>query len=169
MMALTLHQPWASLIMIGAKSHEFRPWRLGPANRRVPIVMHAAARRVVSDDVNELLEGIVEGQHNFLGHGDRVKAAELLERWRYDPAALPLGAALGTVVFGDPVRAADEFTPLPGYSQVDPAIWAWPVIYVEPWPEPVPASGSQGLWRWRGPVPAMTPESTVPTGRSPAG
>lgn len=41
MKALTLHQPWASLVAIGVKTIETRSW---PTSYRGPLAIHAAAR-----------------------------------------------------------------------------------------------------------------------------
>lgn len=47
MKALTLHQPWASLVAIGAKTIETRSWR---TSYRGPLAMHAAKRSPTWDD-----------------------------------------------------------------------------------------------------------------------
>ena len=46
MKALTIWQPWASLIMAGAKPYEFRGWRAPRSIIGQRIVIHAAARKV---------------------------------------------------------------------------------------------------------------------------
>ena len=53
--ALTIWQPWASLIMAGCKPYEFRTW---PAPRHLwgkRIAIHAAARPVRKAEVAEWL------------------------------------------------------------------------------------------------------------------
>ena len=64
MKALTLHQPWASLIAIGAKKIETRSWA---TSYRGPLAIHAAVRK---PDMNEHGE---EGPFGEIGYaeGDR--------------------------------------------------------------------------------------------------
>jgi len=63
MKALTVWQPWASLIMLGAKQYEFRKWDFrsrepGLVGER--IVIHAGARPVKIDDLTDILERIAD-------------------------------------------------------------------------------------------------------------
>ena len=54
--ALTIWQPWASLIAAGAKPYEWRGW---PAPRRLigqRIAVHAGARKVVVGEISETLK-----------------------------------------------------------------------------------------------------------------
>ena len=46
MKALTIWQPWASLIIAGAKPFEFRGWRPPASLIGQRIVIHAAARKI---------------------------------------------------------------------------------------------------------------------------
>src|SRR4051812_4622894 len=55
MMALTIWQPWASLIMAGAKPNEWRFWSLPPKYIGQQIVIHAGARRVVLSEIEDLI------------------------------------------------------------------------------------------------------------------
>lgn len=59
MKALTIWQPWASLIMIGAKPYEFRRWdyrEREPGLEGERIVIHAGARPVTLDDVEDVID-----------------------------------------------------------------------------------------------------------------
>ena len=49
--ALTIWQPWATLIMIGAKPHEFRGYPAPRFVRNQRIVIHAGARPVKPAEV----------------------------------------------------------------------------------------------------------------------
>jgi hypothetical protein len=46
MRAISLHQPWASAVALGAKTIETRHW---PTDYRGPIAIHAAKRRVLGE------------------------------------------------------------------------------------------------------------------------
>lgn len=59
MKALTIWQPWASLIMLGAKPYEFRRWDYrvrdkGLVDQRIAI--HAGARPMKKDEIEDILE-----------------------------------------------------------------------------------------------------------------
>jgi hypothetical protein len=152
--ALTLTQPWASLVMAGVKRIETRGWQ---TRYRGPLVIHAArgwtaethalARDLMDRDILPARPGVVE---RYGGHNPD----------------LPLGAALGiaqlvdvcpTFVLGKPVtarapgggRAAWYVTELErelgDYSE---GRYAWLLADPEPFPEPVPCKGALGLWNY---------------------
>lgn len=55
MKALTIWQPWASLIVAGAKPFEFRGWSMPRSMIGQRIVIHAAARKVNRVEANYLI------------------------------------------------------------------------------------------------------------------
>lgn len=166
MKALTIYQPWATLIMLGAKPYEFRSW--SPRERGGAyaaligqrIVIHASSRKMPHGEVQALLG------HLRSSHPDEVamqclhpdKAIPLLERVirdvRRDP--LDLGAGLGTAILGEPRKGydiAEEFG-LPHVNDSDrdeDANFGWPMLDIEVWDEPVPMRGFQGFWNWPSP------------------
>jgi hypothetical protein len=155
--ALTVWQPWASLIMIEAKPYEFRGWNFaarpqlaGLVDQR--IVIHAGARPVRRDEVADLLLRLRSDEAWSMGLIVEPAIA-LLERVHQSPAMLPLSSGLGTVRLGRPVIATavtSEFGAPPNDShRHDDANWAWPVRDVERFDHPRPASGAQGFWNWR--------------------
>lgn len=85
MNALTVWQPWASLIAAGLKLHETRGW---PTNQRGPLVIHAA-KRWEQDQVDVIYD------EPFRSAMDRMGV--MLPPWRKALAArfLPLGCAVG--------------------------------------------------------------------------
>src|SRR5262245_24204625 len=104
MKALTIWQPWASLIMIGAKPYEFRGRSYleysGHPNPGDRIVIHAGVRPVKPREIEDLLERL--GQRSDATGLKPELARPLLERVRdaYKCRLLPLGTGLGTVVLG---------------------------------------------------------------------
>lgn len=157
MKALTVWQPWASLIMVGAKPFEFRPksyfrYINGPAEGE-RIVIHAGARPIKPAEIEDLLERL-DDLHGSTGLIP-VIARQVLERCRAAAKyqALPLGCGLGTavigkprnagVIFGGPVADSDR------QAADDEAFnWAWPLTAHQPFDAPVPMRGLQGFWRW---------------------
>lgn len=149
MKALTIWQPWASLIMADAKPFEFRHWPAPAQLVGQRIVIHAGARKVRADEMAGLIGRLGCGGE---GTGLRVAPAlDLLETWwrRGHGACLPLAAGLGTAILGKPRLAHEIFTGAVADSErIDRHVWAWPLTEIETW-EPVrPARGLQGFWEW---------------------
>lgn len=155
MKAITVWQPWASLIMIGAKPYEFRPKsylaylnHLQPGDR---VVIHAGSRQIRQKEVLLLIEACTK--HRGAHTGLLVdKALPLLERLMGAAkcrGVIPEGAALGTAVIGQPRNAAVIFAgELPHDSDRGDFNWAWPVSEIEPFVPPIPMRGLQGFWNW---------------------
>lgn len=155
MLALTVWQPWASLIMIGAKPYEFRGKSYleyrphpQPGDR---IVIQAGARPIKRPEVDDLLERLgTEGDATGL---IVEPAGRLLERVRaaFKCRALPLGAGLGTAVIGKPRNAGTIFTGItPEDSDRGEFNWAWPLSDIKPFAAPIPVRGQQGFFQWTG-------------------
>ena len=109
MKAITIWQPWASLIACGAKKYETRSW---PTKYRGPIAIHAAAKepRTLPQEVREALRRYAEhvgqnclklGQLDELPRGAIIATAELVNVWHivYNPGTdvdvarnIPIGA-----------------------------------------------------------------------------
>lgn len=145
--ALTIWQPWASLIIARAKPYEFRGCPAARAYRNRDIAIHAGRRRPVMAEIRALrlqLRG-----ENATGLDAEI-ALPLLERWSQDPTALPLSSILGVVRLGEPVRADC----IPEYAasfvndsdRAEHANYGWPLSDVRPLTPPVPYRGAQGFW-----------------------
>lgn len=124
--ALTLHQPWASLVMAGVKRVENRSWApvqlRGPDPRPMWVIIHAGLR-LDKDRVMELglahprLQPLLAGQ--FLDRG-QVLGVACISR------AVPVDQVIDLFATGP---------------------WCWMLDRVLQLPEPIPARGRQGLWR----------------------
>lgn len=152
MKVITIWQPWASLIMVGAKPFEFRPksylrYINSPAiGERIGI--HAGARAVRPAEVEDLLRRL-DADNSQTGLIAEL-ARPLLERVRMSHKCrlLPLGAMLGTAIIGKPRNAGAIFAGLPHDSDRGDFNWAWPMQDVKPLDAPIPVRGMQGFWRW---------------------
>lgn len=160
MKALTVLQPWASLIVAGAKPYEFRRWRPPVSMIGQRIVIHAAKRKIDQAETSSLFcllhDGPGEQQSPAVVetclHAD--KALPILARaWTGSQEPLHLGAGVGTAVLGEP-RAAEEIAEELGVPRVNDssrdkhAVWGWPMLAPELWLAPVPMPGSQQFWTW---------------------
>lgn len=151
MYAITLHQPWATLIALGIKTVETRSW---PAPERLlgqVIAVHAGKRTVrrPGDCIEQKL---------------RVRLGEDWIRTIPAGAVLTTGtlAGMARVEYVDPMTGHavhDGRTEMGcavgvGRTLIDPwgdfssGRWLWFLDDMEVLPEPVPAVGHQGFWRW---------------------
>ena len=138
MRALTLTQPWATLVAIGAKRIETRSWR---TNHKGLLAIHAARslpknwRQFQSEPFQRFLEPRC-GLNGFGSpHIDR----------------LPRGMVVAVVELVG-VYPIEEWTPSFGedewfFGDYSPGRYAWVMRAVRELPVPVPAKGKQGLWR----------------------
>jgi hypothetical protein len=156
MKALTIYQPWATLIALEVKPYEFRGWDYSsryPSIAGARIVVHASARPVKIKEIVDLIERMGAAaalDRTTGGTGLKPDAMPLLGRI-YDgmmgkgPAvAMPLAAAICTATIGKAVRADTLFGGRPGN---DNSLWAWPMLAVKPC-APVPCKGLQGFWNF---------------------
>jgi len=175
--ALTLWQPWASLVVCGAKPFEFRGWN--PRERGAsyakligqPIVIHAAARPMVAEEICAIVDHLKAGGANAAQTCLHSEPALQLLMPLYHlkrPTGLPLASGLGTAVlgeprnghdvaveeFGFPAENVDELPGLPGFDsdRREHANWGWPMLGIDRWPEPIPMRGAQGFWSWPEPT-----------------
>lgn len=155
MKALTLTQPWATLVAIGAKRIETRSWS---TNYRGPLAIHAAktfpkwAREFTTDPV--CYEAV--RYHGARSDADQ-RPADLL-------TAYPLGAILATArlvnvlpteivanqgnVFSvsiEPVSPQEL-----AFGDYKPGRFAWLLEDVRELPQPIRVKGALGLWNWEG-------------------
>lgn len=122
--AISLTQPWATLVVTGRKAMETRSW---PTSVRGRVAIHAS-----------------KGMPGW--------AREAAVQFGFDPDALPRGAIIGAVDIEDcqpveEVREAisdDELS----YGDFDNGRFAWRLSNPAIFDEPIPAVGSLGFWRW---------------------
>src|ERR1700690_1165855 len=141
MKALTLTQPWASLVAIGAKRIETRCWR---TNYRGPLAIRAAkgfpgwAKQTWREDpFDEVLRAA-------FGDGS----------WKQiDPPVLPLGCVIATCTLVSCTltsQAYDERLSEQERAFGDYSLgrFAWVLEDIKPLSEPIPAKGALSLWEF---------------------
>jgi hypothetical protein len=157
--ALTLTQPWATLVAIGAKQVETRSWG---TDYRGPLAIHAAKRFPTAARAL-CVSGPWFGRSKFseVLRAARIRGPVEDER-RYSTGALPLGKVLAIVELVDvrPITSPDAFGHPLGDNEVafgdwTPGRFRWVLADVRPLPEPIPARGALGLWTWRDASSAM--------------
>lgn len=149
---LTLWEPYATLICLGAKTCETRSW---PAPKWLignPVVVHAAKKfdRTVQWDINRV---------RFVLQDCRFEAPDLpCASWKFEET---LGCALAVAVVDRCEEATGTYSKLDReFGEMGPGRYAWhlsPVITLQ---NPVKWKGAQGLW----PVPPELRERILSAG-----
>jgi len=159
MKAITLWQPWSSLLACGAKEYETRPWA---TKYRGPIVIHAAAlsvfkaiRDVDYDTIvvmREVLKsvGILTPSTDLrvLPHGCIIATAELVGCHKM---VLHGGRGLSSTSPGWLETARGVYEPTEQellFGDWTPGRYAWEFKNIVMLPEPIPAKGQQRIWNW---------------------
>lgn len=129
--AITLWQPWATLVLLGLKRYETRSW---PTSYRGPLVIHAAARPVQQEECNpEIIEALQKAGFDSL-------------------ASLPLGVGLCVVTLADCIPTEEALQFIGGqeraFGNYAVGRFAWKLEDRWPFPKPIQARGFQGLWEW---------------------
>jgi len=157
MRCLTLQQPWASLIAIGAKRIETRSWG---TMYRGDLAIHAAKS--------------VPAWARELSVTERFRAAfrsrGMPEIATWGTRRLPLGAVVAVATLAACVHT-DHFTREKigqtirtrlgpagvltdeeiAFGDFTPGRWAWVLVDVRRLREPIPARGARQLWEWEPP------------------
>lgn len=146
MKALTVWQPWASLIAAGVKPYEFRGWAAPRGLIGQRIAIHAGARKPRRGEIEELRLIVGHGKGGAAGILDG--ALPILEH----AESLWFSAIVCTAVLGEPFSAANGLPAL-GITRNDSDRaghfnFAWPLTQIERLEPPIPAKGAQGFWEW---------------------
>ena len=154
MYAITLHQPWATLIALGVKNAETRSW---PAPERLlgqVIAIHAGKRMVrrPGDCIERKLRDRV-GQDwiRTMPTGAVVATATMAGMARVDYVGLASGHAVhdGQTEVG--CATGRGRTPIDPWGDFSAGRWLWFLADVKALPKPIPAGGRQGFWLWNVP------------------
>jgi hypothetical protein len=158
MKAISLLQPWASLVAIGAKKIETRSW---PTSFRGKLAIHASKgfpkwSRELCPEFAKLL-GIKDYKGSWL--------------YYLEYGVGPFGKVIATCNLVDCIKIlhVDKYHIFTGnnlannrsisvvgteelsFGDYTPGRYAWLLEDVKPLPEPIPAKGHQGLWEWEPP------------------
>lgn len=160
MKAITLTQPWATLVALKKKRIETRSWS---TQHRGPLAIHAA---------KGFPPGLRMGQTLRVGGFtvERDKSGLLLrgnhELWPW-PYRLPMGAVVATAELVEVHQITEEslgwmdsflrivvhreewlIEPERDFGDYTPGRYAWLLSSIEPLHPPVEAKGALGLWDW---------------------
>lgn len=131
--ALSLWQPWATLVVHGIKRWETRPWRVG-GTLPLRLAIHASAATPRDAAQMALQEPFQRA----------------LARLGLDPGDLPAGAIVGVVSVMECLPTSEVRDLLTGDERAlgdfGPGRWAWRLDEAFALPNPVRCKGALGLW-----------------------
>lgn len=134
MRTITLTQPWASLVAIGAKTIETRNWY---TPHRGPLAIHAA-------------KGYPDWAAAFTDDLEHVSA----EEYGFELPLLPFGEIVAICRLVDclPTNRPDRIPGLTSqerdFGDFTHGRFAWVLADIEALPRSIPARGALGLWDW---------------------
>jgi hypothetical protein len=152
MKGITLTQPWATLVAIGAKKIETRSWS---TKYRGPLAIHAA-RNFPNDDqclcFREPFRKILIGEYGFIAGGEIYLGNH----------KFPLGCVIATCElvhcflihkfqysFCPEDHSKWVITPEENaFGDFTPGRFAWILEDIKPLEKPIQAKGRLGLWEW---------------------
>ncbi len=135
MKAITLHQPYASLIAAGLKRYETRSFK---TNHRGLIAIHAGQQRQLLTREQKVILYLPE-----------YKDDEELKKIRY--GQYPLGAIVAVVEIKDCILMDEDFMGLQTPVELACGDWkvgryAWELTNIRPVIKPYYVKGQQGIW-----------------------
>lgn len=135
MRAITLMQPWASLVAVGAKRYETRSWK---TNYRGPLAIHSSLKFPHSAQALCRAEPFASA---LLGNTDLPLGCVV--------AICDLAAVFSTSTDDSLFGAATEWpsSELP-FGDFGPGRFAWLLTNVRSLENPIPARGTLSLWEW---------------------
>ena len=140
---LTLAQPWATLVAVGAKNIETRSWSTTYTG---PLAIHAA-KRIPADaqaacDLESFRQALCAAGYTCTPTA------------RHNAWGLPLGQVVALVWLQSVQRIAPGSLPEEPerfFGDYTPGRFAWRFSALYRLPAPVQARGALGLWEWRPP------------------
>jgi len=144
--AITIKQPWATLIALGEKRFETRSWQ---TKYRGEIAIHAG-KTVDKDALNEVAIMAALSKHGINSHkelptGAVIATVELVDCHKITADYMSLydeekaGTDKGLLIEGDEWWFGD-------YTE---GRYGWELTNLHVLPEPIPAKGQLSLWEWR--------------------
>jgi hypothetical protein len=173
MRAITLTQPYATLVALGAKHIETRSWA---TSYRGPLAIHAGKGLGPVGGIDGLQELCAQEpfcsvltiagrqhyarlhslrdmvEHEFMPLGAIIAVCELHDCRPTTTEAMP-GKRGWSGYVGEKLTYWDLTDQERAFGDYTPGRYAWLLSNIRVLPEPIPVRGALGLWRWEGPIP----------------
>ena len=142
MKAITLTQPWATLVAIGAKKIETRSWR---TNYRGPLAIHAGKGLGAFSEAD--IVALMRSSPFF----EALTAAGFGEIYKLPRASIVCITNIENCV---PTTEMNKFPVSPelDFGDYNPGRYAWYLGPVKRLENSIPAKGAQMLWEWQEPL-----------------
>ena len=138
MKALTVYQPWATLIAQGWKKYEFRRWEAYKSIQGQRIAIHAASRPVRMREISDIMSR-VDDEKSFLDPA-------CLSYLQHMPIrAYPRSCLVATAILGTPLPPEALAEMCNDSDRAAHYQWAWPLTDIRRLPD-IPHRGAQGFW-----------------------
>ncbi len=144
---ISLHQPWASFIAVGAKPFETRDWAPPKWLIGKRIAIHAAKKPVNADD----REWARRHGCNDIPFGAVVCTAVLAGAYQCGAHFKAPPRTIVTIIDGLPGSRGGISIVLDEFGDYAERRWAWLLTDIEPLSPAIPARGMQGFWKWERP------------------
>src|SRR4030042_1079225 len=150
--AISLWEPWASLVRTGAKKWETRSWA---TNHRGPLLICAAKGGLPKAELREILQdGVIQEGLYHIKDWQRKKNNGMLSEWSISPyvhtSDLNFGKAVAIVEIIDCIKTDDIWMDVLGvqkhYGDFFPGRFAWRIEMIKNDFEPFPMRGRQGFF-----------------------
>lgn len=144
MKAITIIQPWATLIALGEKQFETRSWS---TKHRGELAIHAGKKIDREACETEPIKSKL-AKHGYtadnLPTGAILAIAHLTECWSIRNEGGPIWLDIVSKTLGWAGKFPDEYY----FGDYTDGRYAWQTSNVRQLPAPIPAKGMQGLWNW---------------------
>jgi hypothetical protein len=162
--ALTLWQPWASLVAIGAKLTETRDWAPPPKLLGKRLAIHASMQapsgkmHIPPPTIHKMANALrlpYERWAHELPRGAVLCTVEIEARYQVERVStrssphsnMPPRHHVTTRAGDEVVIGANDMA----FGNFERGRWIWVLRDVQAFPDPFPAMGKQRLWNWTAP------------------
>lgn len=157
MKALTVTEPWATLIAIGAKRIETRSW---PTDYRGPVAIHAS-KKITSAEVDLATDPNDPIAKALMRHGVQIFWQPGVIGHTYQAFSATRGCVIATgrltgcIAFTQ--ESVGKICAVYGAHELDfgnltVGRFGFVLSDITPLPNPIPARGSLGFWEWEPPA-----------------
>jgi activating signal cointegrator 1 len=141
--AITLWQPWATLMAIGAKRFETRSWS---TSYKGPIAIHAAKRPIKSVELNHMMRLVIKDRGLLRSDFPLGQVVAIGYLRKIYPTSHRGIIRAGTIpIYLPPSPNSQEGS----FGDWSHGRFAWLITDIWHLVEPVPARGRQQLWNWQ--------------------
>lgn len=158
MKVISLLQPWASLVVIGAKQIETRCWN---TRYRGPLLIHAS-KKYSKEQMKLAVEfnmkhGANLGFFEELPTGQIIGSVNLIETFSTERVFTGAGGIVftknSTVIVEKELRMMNITKAEEAFGDYSPDRFGWFLSDPIQFKAPIPAKGNLGLWNYDGPLP----------------